>query len=187
MTESNVLGSLSGFDIPVCHAMGEAFLAGARSVNPDVELIRTAAGSWEDVAASKEAALAQADAGVDFWIECGEGPALGAIEAAKEVGGYTTGYVGDMSENGPETVLVSIVWNLEPLFNKMVEQTQDGTFGNTYYSMGIADGSGSLVIEYNDNLVDQIPDEAKEDADAALEGIIAGEVEVPFLPEGELE
>jgi simple sugar transport system substrate-binding protein/basic membrane protein A len=30
--------------------------------------------------------LAQADTGVDFWMECGEGPALGAIEAAKEKG-----------------------------------------------------------------------------------------------------
>jgi simple sugar transport system substrate-binding protein/basic membrane protein A len=186
MTESNVLGSLSGFDIPVCHSMGEAFLAGARSVNPDVTLIRTAAGSWEDVAASKEAALAQAEAGVDFWIECGEGPALGAIEAAKEVGGYTTGYVGDMSENGPETTVVSIVWNLEPLFTKMLEQTLDGTFDNPYYSMGVADGSGSLVIEYNEGLADEIPDEAREAADAALEGIIAGEIEVPYLPEGEL-
>jgi simple sugar transport system substrate-binding protein/basic membrane protein A len=186
MTESDVLGSLSGFDIPVCHSMGEAFLAGARSVNPDVTLIRTAAGSWEDVAASKEAALAQAEAGVDFWIECGEGPALGAIEAAKEVGGYTTGYVGDMSENGPETVVVSIVWNLEPLFTKMLEQTLDGTFDNPYYSMGVADGSGSLVIEYNEGLADEIPDEAREAADAALEGIIAGEIEVPYLPEGEL-
>ena len=29
----------------------------------------------------------------------GEGSALGAIEAAKEVGGYVAGYVGDMTEN----------------------------------------------------------------------------------------
>ena len=69
--------------------MGEAFLAGAQLVNPDAKLPTTAVGVWEDVAAAKEPALAQADAGVDFWIECGENPALGAIESAKERCGYT--------------------------------------------------------------------------------------------------
>ena len=103
MSKTGVLGALYGFDIPVCHAMGEALLAGAKTVNPNAKLITTAVGDWVDVAKAKEAALAQKDAGVDFWIECGEGPALGAIEAAKEKGGYVTGYVGDMTTNGPDT------------------------------------------------------------------------------------
>ena len=187
VSESGTLGYLAGFDVPVCHAMGQAFLAGARTVNPDVKLISTAAGSWEDVAAAKEAALAQADAGVDFWIECGEGPALGAIEAAKEVGGYVTGFVGDMSENGPDVVLTSIVWNLEPLFSKMMEQTTDGTFDNPFYKMGISDGSGSMYLAYNDALKDKIPAEAMDAVKSVLEMIASGEFEVPFVPEGELE
>ena len=98
LSKTGKIGALYGFDIPVCHSMGEAFLAGAKSVNPDIKLIATAVGDWVDVAKAKEAALAQADAGVDFWIECGEGPALGAIEAAKDRGGYVTGYANDMSE-----------------------------------------------------------------------------------------
>ena len=109
MSKTGVLGALYGFDIPVCHAMGEALLAGAKTVNPNAKLITTAVGDWVDVAKAKEAAVAQKDAGVDFWIECGEGPALGAIEAAKEKGGYVTGYVGDMTSNGPDTVLVNLV------------------------------------------------------------------------------
>ncbi len=103
MSKTGVLGALYGFDIPVCHAMGEALLAGAKTVNPNAKLITTAVGDWVDVAKAKEAALAQNDAGVDFWIECGEGPALGAIEAAKDKGGYVTGYVGDMTSNGPNS------------------------------------------------------------------------------------
>ena len=44
MSQSGVLGALYGFDIPVCHAMGEALLAGAKTVNPDASLIQTAVG-----------------------------------------------------------------------------------------------------------------------------------------------
>jgi simple sugar transport system substrate-binding protein/basic membrane protein A len=181
MSESGVLGALYGFDIPVCHAMGEALLAGAKTVNPDATLIQTAVGDWVDVAKAKEAALAQADAGVDFWIECGEGPALGAIEAAKERGGYVTGYVGDMTENGPEVVLVNLVWNLEPMFTQMLEDTHAGTFDNPYYRFGIAEGA--MLVQYNEQLKGQIPAEAIEAVDQAMEDIAAGELEVEFVPE----
>jgi basic membrane protein A and related proteins len=106
VSESGRLGALYGFDIPVCHAMGEAMLAGAKTANPEATLTVTAVGDWGDVSAAKEAGLAQVDtAGVDYWIGCGEGPTLGSIEAAKETGGYATGYVGDMSELGPRRCL----------------------------------------------------------------------------------
>ncbi len=81
VSKSGKLGALYGFDIPVCHAMGEALLLGAKTVNPNATLIQAAVGDWVDVAKAKEAALAQADTGVDYWIECGEGPALGARQA----------------------------------------------------------------------------------------------------------
>lgn len=181
VSETGKLGALYGFDIPVCHAMGEAMLLGAQTVNPDAELIQTAVGDWVDVAKAKEAALAQAESGVDFWVECGEGPALGAIEAAKEVGGYTTGYVGDMTENGPEVVLANIVWNLEPMFTTMLEQTLQGTFDNPYYRYGVAEGA--MLLTFNDQLLDEVPAEAVAAAEQAMEDITSGAVEVPFIPE----
>jgi simple sugar transport system substrate-binding protein/basic membrane protein A len=180
MSETGQLGALYGFDIPVCHSMGEAFLAGAQSVNPDATLTVTAVGDWIDVAKAKEAGLAQADTGVDFWIECGEGPALGAIEAAKEAGGYVVGYVGDMSENGPDVVPVSLVWNLEPLFQQFMDDTQAGTFSDDpWYALGVSDDV--LRIAYNDNI--DIPQEAIDAANAAIEAIISGDLVVEYVPE----
>ena len=135
-----------------------------------------------DVAKAKEAGLAQADTGVDFWIECGEGPALGAIEAAKEAGGYVVGYVGDMSENGPTVVPVSLLWNLEPLFEQFLADTQAGTFADDpWYALGVADDV--LKIAYNDGLIDEIPDEAIAAADQAIADIKAGTLVVEYVPE----
>jgi len=182
MSETGMLGALYGFDIPVCHAMGEAFLAGAQTVNPDATLTATAVGDWIDVAKAKEAALAQADTGVDFWIECGEGPALGAIEAAKEVNGYATGYVGDMSENGPAVVPISIFWNLEPLFNQFMDDTLDGTFADDpWYALGVRDDV--LQLLYNEGMMDVIPEEAIAAADQAIADIKSGDLVVEFVAE----
>lgn len=183
VSESGKLGALYGFDIPVCHAMGEAMLAGAKTVNPDVSLTVTQVGDWVDVAKAKEAALAQADAGVDFWIECGEGPALGAIEAAKEVGGYVTGYVGDMTENGPDVVLVNLIWDLEPLFDQMMHDTQDGKFDAPFYRPGLKEGS--LRLEYNPALKDKVPQAALDEIEAVTQQIIDGAFTVPYVPSAE--
>ena len=181
MSKTGVLGALYGFDIPVCHSMGEALLAGAKTVNPNAKLIQTAVGDWVDVAKAKEAALAQADAGVDYWIECGEGPALGAIEAAKERGGYVTGYVGDMTVSGPEVVLVNLMWNLEPLFTKMLADTHAGIFNAPWYRFGIAEDA--MQLKYNDALKGKIPPEALAAVDKAMADIKAGTLKVEFVPQ----
>jgi basic membrane protein A and related proteins len=182
VSQSGRLGALYGFDIPVCHAMGEAMLAGAKTVNPEATLTMTAVGDWGDVSAAKEAGLAQVDtAGVDYWIGCGEGPTLGSIEAAKETGGYATGYVGDMSALGPETVLASIVWNMEPIFDRLIEQTAAGSFEGEFIRYGVKEGALDIVL--NRKLAPNVPDAASAAVDKARAAIKAGTLEVPFVPQ----
>jgi len=181
VSKSGKLGAMYGFDIPVCHAMGEALLAGAKTVNPSATLTVTAVGDWIDVAKAKAAALAQADAGVDYWIECGEGPALGTIEAAKERGGYVTGYVGDMSQNGPDVVIVNLVWDMVPMFTKMMQDTQADTFDNPWYVFGVKEGAMKLV--YNPQLQDKVPQAALDEIAKAVEQIKSGAFTVPYVPE----
>jgi basic membrane protein A len=182
VSPSGRLGALYGFDIPVCHAMGEAMLAGARTVNPEATLTVTAVGDWGDVAAAKEAGLAQADAaGVDYWIGCGEGPTLGSIEAAKETGGYATGYVGDMSELGPETVLASIVWNMEPIFDRLVERTAAGSFEGEFIRYGVKEDALDIVL--NPKLAPKVRGAASAAVEEARRAIRAGTLEVPFVPQ----
>jgi basic membrane protein A and related proteins len=181
MSRSGRLGALYGFDIPVCHAMGEAMLAGAKTVNPKATLTVTAVGDWGDVAKAREAGIAQVDtAGVDFWIGCGEGPTLGSIQAAKAKGGYATGYVGDMSKQGPDVVLSSIVWNMQPIFDRLAEQTANGTFNAPFYKFGVAEGSLDIVI--NPAFESKIPAAAKSALDKARAEIKAGSLKVPFVP-----
>jgi simple sugar transport system substrate-binding protein/basic membrane protein A len=182
MSESGILNSLGGFDIPVCHSMAEAFKLGAQRVNPDAKLLSSYVGDWGDVAKAKEAALAQVEAGADFAIACGEGPTLGAIEAAKEKGAVATGYVGDMTEIAPDTVIVSLVWDLYSLVAQMVKDTGEGTFQpGQFYSFGVAKEGFEIAI--NPAFEDQIPKEALDEMAKVEEAIRKGEFEVPYIPE----
>ncbi len=181
LTNTGKLGALYGFEIPVCKAMGNAFLSGAQLVNPDATLTDVAVGDWYDVGRAKEAALAQAETGVDFWIGCGQGPTWGSIEAAKEVDGFGIGYVRDMTAIGPEVVVASIIWNTEPLFRQMLMDIKMDDYSNKYYALGVSEDVIQLSI--NPSFQDQIDPETITLYEETKAKIISGEIEVPFQPD----
>jgi basic membrane lipoprotein Med (substrate-binding protein (PBP1-ABC) superfamily) len=67
------------------------------------------------------------------------------------------------------------------MFSQMLEDTHNGAFDNPYYRYGIAEGA--MLVQYNEQLKDQIPAEAIEAVDETMAAIAAGEVEVEFVPE----
>jgi basic membrane lipoprotein Med (substrate-binding protein (PBP1-ABC) superfamily) len=166
-----------GFDIPVCRAMKNAFLAGVQTIDPDTEGSFVAVGDWYDVQLAKEAALAQADAGATMFIGCGQGPTFGQIEAANETGGVAMGYVGDMSGLG-DSVLASFTWNLEAVFERMVEDVVAGKTEAQYYEVLLKDGGMEVVI--SPTWEDQISAEGMAAYEAALASIEDGSFTVPF-------
>lgn len=178
LSQSGKLGALYGFDIPVCKAMGKALLAGAKTMRPDATLTDTAVGDWMDVSKAKEAALAQAETGVDYWISCGQGPALGAIEAARAKTGFTTGYVGDMTALGPDVVAASIVWNMQPMFRQMLKDTEQKAFANKYYRLGIADDV--IQVAVNPKFQSQLGDKKLKQLDQTRTELTTGKFKVPF-------
>ena len=182
VSESGVLGGAGGFDIPACHSLIEAFYLGAQEVNPDARGVTTYTGDWIDVAIGKEAAAAAADDGADVFGACGEGPVLGQIELARERDLLATGYVGDMSPLAEDHVMASMVWDTAALLGPMIDDINAGTFSPAKeYRVGVADGG--LLVEINPNLADRIPAETMELFETRQAEIIAGDFEVPFIPE----
>ncbi|GMQ94074.1 MAG: BMP family protein [Acidimicrobiia bacterium] len=183
VSETGVLGGAGGFDIPVCHAMIEAFYLGAQEVNPAARGVTSYVGDWIDVVKAKEAASAAAAEGADVFAACGEGPVLGQIEVAKEQGLYSTGYVGDMSSLDPDTVLASMTWNTKELLRPMIEDINAGTFAPAkFYSIGVADDG--LIVKINPKLEGDISKEAMDLYKQRLKEIKDGTFDVPFIFEG---
>lgn len=174
--EGDVAGA-GGFDIPVCRAMKNAFLAGAQEIDPDTTADFVAVGDWYDVQLAKEAAVAQGDAGARRYIGCGQGPTFGQIEAANENGGVSMGYVGDMSEVGP-SVLASFTWNLKALFQLMVDDVVAGKTEAQYYEVLLKDDGMEVVI--NPAWEDKISAEAMAKYEEQLAAIRDGSFEVPY-------
>jgi basic membrane protein A len=156
LTQSNVVGVVGGLPVPEVNRIVNAFIAGAQTVNPDVDVKTSFINSWFDPAAAKEAALAQIDAGADVLFA----ERFGVIEAAAENGLYSFGSMSDQKELAPESVVSSPVWNMTPTVNYIVNQVAAGA----YTSQDLKDFSmvakgGAQLAPINAEVTNGIPEE----------------------------
>ena len=83
MTQGNKLGCVGGQEIPSVKSTFLAFEAGAKSVNPEVQVIPMWVGDWVDAGTGKRYAEALINQGVDFLFPNADAAGLGVYEAQK--------------------------------------------------------------------------------------------------------
>ena len=129
MTKSNRVGMVGGFPIPEVNRLMNAFMAGAREVNPKVEFSVSFINSWFDPPKAKEAAFAMIDKGADVLYA----ERFGVSDAAKERGKLAIGNVINTQAQYPETVVASALWMFEPSANRAIKLVKEGKFSAEDY------------------------------------------------------
>lgn len=124
MTKSNKIGMVGGYPIPEVNRLMNAFMAGAKEVNPKVEFMVTFINSWFDPPKAKEAAFAMIDKGADVMYA----ERFGVSDAAKERKILAIGNVINTQKDYPETVVSSALWNMEPTIDRALKAVKDGKF-----------------------------------------------------------
>jgi len=130
MTKTNKIGMVGGYPIPEVNRLMNAFMAGAKEVNPKVEFMVTFINSWFDPPKAKEAAFAQIDRGADVLYA----ERFGVSDAAKEKGKFAIGNVINTQDKYPDTVVASALWNMEPTIDLAIKNAKAGSFKAEDYS-----------------------------------------------------
>jgi basic membrane lipoprotein Med (substrate-binding protein (PBP1-ABC) superfamily) len=78
-----------------------------------------------------------------------------------------------MSGLGPETVLASIVWDMTPTFDPLIEQTAAGSFQGKFIRYGVKEGA--LDVAVNPNLSAEVPDAVDDASRLAFVEVLADE------------
>ena len=176
MTKSNVIGFIAAFDIYNCNMNAAGLTAGAQSVNPDVQVLVDYLGSWDDIAACKEMAIAMHDKGADIIYHAASTAGLGILEAGKENGFYTIGYDGNVNADAPDTNMASAIRLFPVAADDAIHAAMDGTFQGGTISLGCAEDA-CMVDTEGSNV--EIPDDVWAAIDAAKAGIADGSISVP--------
>jgi len=124
MTKSNRIGMVGGFPIPEVNRLMNAFMMGAKEVNPKVEFSISFINSWFDPPKAKEAAFAMIDKGADILYA----ERFGVSDAAKEKGKLAIGNVINTQAQYPDTVVASALWNFEPSADRAIKLVKEGKF-----------------------------------------------------------
>ncbi len=124
MSKSGKIGLVGGYPIPEVNRLMQAFIEGAKEINPKTEFTVTFIGSWFDPPKAKEAAFAMIDKGADVLYA----ERFGVSDAAKERGKLAIGNVIDTQPQYPETVVASALWSMEPTIDEALKQVKAGTF-----------------------------------------------------------
>lgn len=188
MTKTDKLGLIGAFAYaPTQVSHNEGFKAGARSINPDIEISESWTGTWYDVALGYEAANAMFDDGVDFISISLSGPGIGAINAGKDhnaLGGekvYVTGAFVDMNSLAPDTVITSTLWlTTEPTIY-LLDLVRRGEIEGMNYEFFMSDGAGDIAPYHG--LESEIPQEVRDIVAQVRQDIIDGTLVVPHITE----
>ncbi len=138
MTKTNKIGMVGGYPIPEVNRLMNAFMAGAKEVNPKVEFMVTFINSWFDPPKAKEAAFAMIDKGADLMYA----ERFGVSDAAKERGKLAIGNVINTQDKYPDTVVASALWNMEPTIDTAIKAVKAGAFKAEDYGHCRHEGQG---------------------------------------------
>lgn len=156
LTKTNVIGVVGGMPVPEVNRIVNAFIAGALSVNPEVDVKTSFINSWFDPAAAKEAALAQIDSGADVLFA----ERFGVIEAAAENSFYAFGNMSDQKDLAPEYVVSGPVWNMEPTVDYIINQVAGGTYtAQDLKDFSMVAKGGATLASINTDVTGGIPQE----------------------------
>ena len=179
-----VIGFIGGMQHPVITDFLVGYIEGAKAVEPEIKVIVSYIGSWDDTAKGKEVAMAQFQEGADIVFPAAEQAGLGCVEAAKELGKYIIGVDSDQAmlfkgtdEASANAILTSVLKNVDKSLVRAGQLYTEGKlpFGD-FESLGIKeDGAG---IAYNEYYEKNVPAEIRAKVETAREDVVAGKVAI---------
>ena len=165
LTKTGVVGTIGGTELPPVKRSFAAFVAGAKSVRPDVQVLGSYIGNWDDVNAGKEQALAQIGRRADVIFQNADAAGLGVFQAAKERQGVlVVGSNANQNAIAPEVTLGSVVLDIPHAFLLVAREVQQGSFRGRVIHLGVRENVVTWVP--NPATADRVPAATRAEVDS---------------------
>lgn len=166
------VGVVGGMKIPLIDANIAGYIAGAKYVDPEINVQHSYVGSWADPAKGKELTVSMIENGVDVIWQAAGRSGLGVINAAKENGVYAIGADSDQGYLAPEHVLTNGMKFVNNTVFQAVREVLNDNLKTGTNVLGVAEKG----LGYTESL---LPEAVVEELEAVKEKIVAGELDIP--------
>lgn len=184
LTRSKVVGMVGGVAIPPAQGTFRAFEAGARSIDPAIEVLEAFIGSWDDVAAAREAATAQLSRGADVLVHNTDAASFGVFQAVREANAeanpvWAIGMNRDQNGVAPEVIAGSAAIDIPRAFLEVASRFTAGTLPPGALDLSLGGGVVDFIV--NPAALHRIPADLIARIDEARTAIREGTLEVPRI------
>lgn len=139
--EENVIGVVLGKSSPALEKGVIGFKAGARYVNPDVEILEGNVNSFADPDKGKEIAVSMYNQGADF-IQSIAGPSgIGIFNASQEMGKYSFGVGANINYLQPDNIIATASREVDEIIYQEIKSYLDGTWSSGIHISGMKEGA----------------------------------------------
>ncbi|PAV30059.1 BMP family ABC transporter substrate-binding protein [Virgibacillus profundi] len=186
-TNTNKLGFVGGIDSPLINKFESGFIAGAKSVNPDIEVEVDYAESFGDAAKGKIIASTMYNNDIDIIFHAAGGTGNGVFNEAKDLKQndpereiWVIGVDRDQHEEGQigdhNVTLTSMIKRVDVAVQDVANQAMNGDFpGGGLLEYGLEEDAISFATTNEEAMTEDIISEVEE----WQEKIASGELEVP--------
>lgn len=166
------VGVVGGMKIPLIDANIAGYIAGAKYVDHDIEVLHSYVGGWADPSKGKELTLSMIENGADVIWQAAGRSGLGVINAAKENDVYAIGADSDQGYVAPEHVLTNGMKFVNNTVFQAIKAALNDNLNTGTNVLGVAEKG----LGYTESL---LPNPVVEKLESVKDKIIAGKIEIP--------
>jgi basic membrane protein A and related proteins len=171
---------------PTWNYMTVGFAEGLHASKPDATLLYSVIGeaAYDDVSGAKRVTEQALTAGADIIFGMGDGASFGMVQAVEEHNQHLEAgeskawfidVIGDKSADHGDALLTSVLVDYTGVYNQMLDDLANGTFGKVY-TLDVKNGGVRLL-----DLPASVPQTVKDDIAAQQQAIIDGETKVSAI------
>jgi basic membrane protein A len=148
------IGFIGGMDVPVIERFEAGYYAGARHVDPSIQIDKGYSKSFDDIAAGARTATTLYGGGDDVIFAAAGSANLGVIAEAKRHGRWAIGVDSDQDALAPGTVLTSVLKRVDVAVERLCHAAQANSFAARHITLGLADDAVGLTdFRYTSQIV----------------------------------
>lgn len=180
-SKTGEVGFIGGMDIPLIRRFEVGFIAGAKKINPKIQIqsgfVGITSEAWNNPPKAKELALAQHKQGADVVFVAAGASNTGVFDAAEDKKFFAIGV--DSNQNGmrPGRILTSMLKRVDLAVLNTCRDVKENKFSGGVHRGGLATSEVDFAMdEHNQSLVTP---EMLTRANALKKEILQGKIRVP--------
>lgn len=176
LSDGDTVGFIGGVDNPLINEFAAGYQAGARYVDPDINVLIDYVGGFNDPTTARTISNTFNEKGADVIFHAAGASGMGLFQSAEEKGYVSIGVNLNQNTIAPDYIMASMLKRLDNCAYHAINSIVEDTYTGENQKLGLSDGGVDFTVE-GSNI--QVPEDIMTELDEIKNAIISGEIEVP--------